>query len=103
LEINSLGQADERAQHRAALITYFEQHANALDADSQRRLKTNPLRILDSKNPDMQALIEGAPRCWIFWDPNRWRILKQCKHCSKPITYRAKLIHAWCGVWIITT
>jgi histidyl-tRNA synthetase len=69
LEINSLGQADERAQHRTALIAYFEQNASALDADSQRRLKTNPLRILDSKNPEMQALIEGAPRLLDFLGP----------------------------------
>jgi histidyl-tRNA synthetase len=62
LEINSLGQADERAVHRAALVTYFEKNAAQLDEDSQRRLLTNPLRILDSKNPEMQALIEGAPK-----------------------------------------
>ena len=69
LEINSLGQADERAQHRTALISYFEKNASALDADSQRRLKTNPLRILDSKNPEMQTLIEGAPRLLDFLGP----------------------------------
>jgi histidyl-tRNA synthetase len=62
LELNSLGQADERRAHREALVRYFEQHAEALDADSQRRLHSNPLRILDSKNPALQALIEGAPR-----------------------------------------
>jgi len=66
LEINSLGQADERAQHRASLVTYFEQNAAQLDEDSQRRLLTNPLRILDSKNPAMQELIEGAPRLLDF-------------------------------------
>jgi len=66
LEINSLGQADERAQHRAALVTYFEQHKDSLDEDSQRRLLTNPLRILDSKNPEMQSLIEGAPKLLDF-------------------------------------
>ena len=66
LEINSLGQADERAQHRAALVTYFEKHADQLDEDSQRRLVSNPLRILDSKNPAMQELIEGAPRLLDF-------------------------------------
>ncbi|MBA2963196.1 MULTISPECIES: histidine--tRNA ligase [Ramlibacter] len=62
LEINSLGQPDERKAHREALVGYFEQHAQALDADSQRRLQSNPLRILDSKNPAMQALIEQAPK-----------------------------------------
>jgi len=66
LEINSLGQADERAQHRAALVTYFERNASQLDEDSERRLLTNPLRILDSKNPAMQELIEGAPKLLDF-------------------------------------
>jgi len=66
LEINSLGQADERALHRATLVTYFEQNATQLDEDSQRRLLTNPLRILDSKNPAMQGLIEGAPKLLDF-------------------------------------
>jgi histidyl-tRNA synthetase len=66
LEVNSLGQAPERAQHRAALVTYFEKHQAQLDEDSQRRLLTNPLRILDSKNPEMQSLIEGAPRLLDF-------------------------------------
>jgi histidyl-tRNA synthetase len=62
LELNCLGQPDERAAHRAALVSYFEAHAGQLDEDSQRRLRSNPLRILDSKNPAMQPLIEAAPR-----------------------------------------
>ena len=62
LEINSLGQPDERARHREALIAYLEQHRDQLDADGQRRLYSNPLRILDTKNPGMQALVEGAPK-----------------------------------------
>jgi histidyl-tRNA synthetase len=66
LEINSLGQAPERAEHRAALVTYFEKSKDQLDEDSQRRLLTNPLRILDSKNPAMQELIEGAPKLLDF-------------------------------------
>jgi len=66
LEINSLGQAPERAEHRTALVTYFEKNKSQLDEDSQRRLLTNPLRILDSKNPEMQALIEGAPKLLDF-------------------------------------
>jgi histidyl-tRNA synthetase len=66
LEINSLGQADERALHRAALLGYFEKNVTQLDEDSQRRLLTNPLRILDSKNPAMQALIEDAPQLLDF-------------------------------------
>ncbi len=66
LEINSLGQANERAEHRAALIEYFEKHQSQLDEDSRRRLLTNPLRILDSKNPEMQTLIDGAPQLLDF-------------------------------------
>jgi histidyl-tRNA synthetase len=62
LELNSLGQAPERAAHRAALIAHFEAHADALDDDARRRLHSNPLRILDSKNPAMQAVIASAPR-----------------------------------------
>ena len=62
LELNSLGQPEERNRHRAALIAYFEAHADQLDEDAKRRLHSNPLRILDTKNPSMQALVEGAPK-----------------------------------------
>ena len=62
LELNSLGSRDIQARYRARLVEYFSAHASALDADSLRRIETNPLRILDSKNPSMQALIEKAPR-----------------------------------------
>ncbi len=62
LQINSLGQPEERALHRAALITYFESQADLLDEDAKRRLHTNPLRILDTKNPAMQELCAAAPK-----------------------------------------
>ena len=62
LELNSIGNADERNRHRADLIAYFEQHKDLLDADAQRRLHTNPLRILDTKNPAMQGMVNGAPQ-----------------------------------------
>ncbi|SDV51417.1 histidine--tRNA ligase [Chitinasiproducens palmae] len=62
LELNSLGQADERARHREALIAYLEQHADALDEDGKRRLYTNPLRVLDTKNPALQDIVNAAPR-----------------------------------------
>jgi histidyl-tRNA synthetase len=62
LEINCLGQADERARHRADLITYFESHVAALDEDAKRRLHTNPLRILDTKNPALADIVSKAPR-----------------------------------------
>jgi histidyl-tRNA synthetase len=62
LEINSLGQPAERAQHRAQLIAHFGQHADKLDEDAKRRLHSNPLRILDTKNPAMKAVVESAPK-----------------------------------------
>ena len=62
LEINSLGEPDERKAHRAALIAYLEGNVDLLDEEAKRRLYSNPLRILDTKNPNMQALVENAPR-----------------------------------------
>ena len=62
LQINSLGSTEARLNYRAELVRYFEQHQDQLDEDSQRRLHSNPLRILDSKNPEMQALNDAAPK-----------------------------------------
>lgn len=62
LEINCLGNRDERAAHRQALVAYLQQHEAILDADGKRRLHTNPLRVLDTKNPDLQAMADAAPR-----------------------------------------
>lgn len=62
LQLNSIGDAEERVAYRQVLIRYFEQHADLLDEDAKRRLHSNPLRILDSKNPRMQAMIEAAPK-----------------------------------------
>ncbi|HEY1058822.1 MAG TPA: histidine--tRNA ligase [Limnobacter sp.] len=62
LEINCLGEAAERLAHREALIAYFEQHKALLDEDAQRRLYSNPLRILDTKNPTMQDMVNAAPK-----------------------------------------
>ncbi|MGJ7533714.1 MULTISPECIES: histidine--tRNA ligase [unclassified Variovorax] len=62
LELNSLGQPAERALHRAQLIAHFEKHADKLDEDGKRRLHSNPLRILDTKNPAMKEVVESAPK-----------------------------------------
>jgi len=62
LQINTLGDAAARQRHREKLIAYFEQHKDVLDADAQRRLYSNPLRILDTKNPAMQELVSAAPQ-----------------------------------------
>ena len=66
LQLNSLGQPAERASHRAALIVHFEKHADSLDEEAKRRLHLNPLRLLDSKNPMMQGVIEAAPQLLDF-------------------------------------
>jgi histidyl-tRNA synthetase len=62
LQLNTLGDAASRHRHRAKLIAYFSRHQSMLDADATRRLHSNPLRILDSKNPAMQGLIDAAPK-----------------------------------------
>ncbi|WP_035382939.1 histidine--tRNA ligase [Ferriphaselus sp. R-1] len=62
LQLNTLGDSASRQRHRDKLIAYFEQHKDVLDADAQRRLYSNPLRILDTKNPAMQELVAGAPK-----------------------------------------
>ena len=62
LSINSIGDPHERLAHRNALAAYFQSHFDKLDENSKLRVKTNPLRILDSKNPEMQSIIAGAPK-----------------------------------------
>ncbi len=62
LRLNSLGSLEERQRHRAELVNYLQAHEQGLDADARRRLDSNPLRVLDSKNPAMQEIIAGAPR-----------------------------------------
>ena len=68
LQINTLGSSESRQRYREILVDYFSQHRNELDEDSQVRLQKNPLRILDSKNPGMQALIEAAPAMADYMD-----------------------------------
>ncbi len=69
LELNSLGQPQERQAHRAALISYLQQHSEALDEEARRRLHSNPLRILDTKNPGLQGVVNAAPRLIDFLGP----------------------------------
>jgi histidyl-tRNA synthetase len=69
LELNSLGQPEERAQHRAQLILHLEKHYELLDEEARRRLHSNPLRILDTKNPAMKPVVDSAPRLIDFLGP----------------------------------
>lgn len=68
LQINTLGDSQARARHRADLIAYLSGHSESLDEDAERRLHTNPLRILDSKNPQVQALVKDAPLLFDYLD-----------------------------------
>ncbi|NOI67195.1 histidine--tRNA ligase [Vibrio sp. 99-8-1] len=68
LELNSIGSLEARANYRDALIAYLEQHEDVLDDDCQRRMYTNPLRVLDTKNPDVQAILGDAPELSAFLD-----------------------------------
>ena len=68
LQINSLGTSTDRANYREKLVGYLMAHRDNLDVDSQRRLETNPMRILDSKNPDVQRIVDGAPKLIDFID-----------------------------------
>ncbi|CAH9018828.1 histidine--tRNA ligase [Candidatus Nitrosacidococcus sp. I8] len=74
LELNSLGSPESRANYREALVAFFTKHQSALDEDSQRRMHTNPLRILDSKNPQIQDLINEAPQILDYLDD------ESCRH-----------------------
>jgi len=68
LELNSIGSLEARANYRTALIEYLEQYMDVLDDDSKRRLYTNPLRVLDTKNPDVQAVLGDAPKLSDYLD-----------------------------------
>lgn len=68
LELNSIGSLEARANYRTALFAFLEQHIDVLDEDCKRRMHTNPLRVLDTKNPDVQAILGDAPRLSDYLD-----------------------------------
>lgn len=96
LELNSIGNADERNRHRADLVAYLEQHKDLLDADAQRRLYSNPLRILDTKNPTMQEMVNAAPKLLDYLgDESRAHfegVQKILRHNSIPFTINPRLV-----------
>jgi histidyl-tRNA synthetase len=79
LELNTLGSSEARSNYRQVLVDYLSQHKDMLDEDSLRRLQTNPLRVLDSKNPDMQAMIEAAPKLMDYLDDDSRQHFEQLK------------------------
>lgn len=79
LELNTLGSSEARSIYRQVLVDYLSQHKDVLDEDSLRRLQTNPLRVLDSKNPEMQAIIEAAPRLMDYLDDESRQHFAQLK------------------------
>lgn len=96
VELNSLGVPAERRAHREALVAHFEQHASLLDADAQRRLHTNPLRILDTKNPAMQEMVQGAPQLLDYLGEASLKHLQTVQQlldaCAVPWTVNARLV-----------
>ena len=96
LELNSIGNAEERQKHRADLIAYFEQHQSVLDGDAQRRLYSNPLRILDTKNPAMQEMVNDAPKLIDYLDHESLAhfegVQKILRHNNIPYTVNTRLV-----------
>ncbi|MES2935022.1 MAG: histidine--tRNA ligase [Pseudomonadota bacterium] len=96
LEINSIGNAEERNKHRADLISYFEAHKDVLDVEAQRRLYANPLRILDTKNPAMQSLVNDAPKLLDYLEMESRThfegVQKILSHNNIPYTINARLV-----------
>lgn len=96
LEINSIGDAEERNRHRADLIAYFEQYPELLDADAKRRLHANPLRILDTKNPAMQELVNNAPKLLDYLgEESRTHfegVQRILQHANIPFTINPRLV-----------
>jgi len=96
LELNSIGDAQERNLHRADLVAYFEKHKDLLDTDAQRRLYSNPLRILDTKNPAMQEMVNGAPKLLDYLgEESRAHfegVQKILRHNSIPFTINPRLV-----------
>jgi histidyl-tRNA synthetase len=96
LELNSIGDADERNRHRADLVAYFERHKELLDADAQRRLHANPLRILDTKNPAMQEMVNAAPKLLDYLgEESRAHfegVQKILRHAGIPFTINSRLV-----------
>lgn len=96
LELNSIGNAEERSRHRADLVAYFEQHKELLDTDAQRRLHSNPLRILDTKNPVMQEMVNGAPKLLDYLSEESRAhfegVQRILRHNSIPFTINPRLV-----------
>ena len=96
LELNSIGDAAERGRHRLDLIAYFEANIELLDAEATRRLHTNPLRILDTKNPAMQELVNGAPKLLDYLEAESLAhfegVQKILNHNNIPFTINPRLV-----------
>jgi histidyl-tRNA synthetase len=96
LQLNTLGSAQSRASYKSILQTFLRDHENELDEDSVRRLETNPLRILDSKNPDMQALLKSAPQLSDHLDPESsqhfTQLLEILDHVGQAYTVNPRLV-----------
>ena len=103
LELNSIGSLEARANYRDALVAFLEEHKEKLDEDCKRRMYSNPLRVLDSKNPDVQALLNDAPALGDYRTTSLANTLLVFANCSKQQALPIPLISAWCAVWTTIT
>ena len=102
LHLNSLGSLEERLAHRDALVAYLTRHATDLDADSRRRLHTNPLRVLDSKTPAMQPIAAGAPKLLDYLGEASLKHFDGVQQALKDAGVPFESITDWCEVSITT-
>ena len=102
LKINSLGNRDERHSYRKLLQDWLRQHQEQLDDDCRRRMQTNPLRVLDSKNPPCRICSSRHPHCCSIWGQTAGRIMTSSAIYWQPMILTLYMTIAWCVVWIIT-
>jgi histidyl-tRNA synthetase len=96
LELNSIGDAEDRSRHRQDLVAYFEKHIDSLDEEARHRLHSNPLRILDTKNPAMQEIANNAPKLLDYLGPESLAhfdgVQKILRHSNIPFTVNPRLV-----------
>ncbi|VED34414.1 histidyl-tRNA synthetase [Escherichia coli] len=104
LELNSIGSLEARANYRDALVAFLEQHKEKLDEDCKRRMYTNPLRVLDSKNPEVQALLNDAPALGDYLDEeSREHFCRSVANCLRARGSLTPSTSVWCVAWITIT
>src|SRR5260364_242675 len=102
LELNTLGQLDERAAHRAALADYLKRHIELLDEDAKRRLEPTRCAFLIPRTLRYKTSCAARLDCWIFWARRRARILRRCAGFCRQTVFLSPSTRGWCAGWTIT-